>query len=208
MKNQFVIDSCNELKNLLESNNINFCLSPQSYFDLQKAKSINFHNIRITLYWKDYINIKAKFPEQFKDNESADHFSLSPFFIAKNGIIPIDLIIETNEIKFHELYSKKHRKHLVYSYLNHKPFFKLFNLIGAKRIKQTDFINLVFEQRYNGYLITNNSFEGFFFFKNLNYINLSAFEKDGVHFKFFSEYLNQKDYKIIKKGQSRLRGED
>ncbi|MGV2392638.1 UNVERIFIED_CONTAM: hypothetical protein O8I53_06530 [Campylobacter lari] len=116
--------SFEKLMKFLEELKINYSLSQETInFFYAYGTDFNEKNIRICLYYEDFILLHKKFSNYFIYNEENPSRNLAPFFTVYNEKIFIDLLIPTNDLKLKKLKNKFFYNHLILNGDNKKNIF-------------------------------------------------------------------------------------
>lgn len=178
------------LLNFLSEQNINYSISKYTIDAIKKTESsFNKNDIRITLYYKDFLLLSTKYPNYFVSLENNIEKDLSPYFTVMNEKIFIDLIIPTDDKKILNLSKQKIYKWLLYFGKNKRNFFLWLINLRKKRVKMIDLITLFESNRYTKMLVTFSSVNNFKKYDNLDFNNMKKVQINNEYFPVFKEFV-------------------
>ncbi|VEU75611.1 Uncharacterised protein [Mycoplasmopsis maculosa] len=179
------------LLNFLSEQNINYSISKYTIDAIKKTESsFSRNDIRITLYYKDFLLLSTKYPNYFVSLENNIEKDLSPYFTVMNEKIFIDLIIPTDDKKILNLSKQKIYKWLLYFGKNKRNFFLWLINLRKKRVKMIDLITLFESNRYTKMLVTFSSVNNFKKYDNLDFNNMKKVQINNEYFPVFKEFTD------------------
>lgn len=183
----------NEFKKLLELNKIPYSLSPMTARVISKNEKVTPDNFRISLWWKDFFDLKYFNNSIFLTNDETNEKDLSPFFKYQNKRIYIDLIVGTTKEKCKNLYSFKTHNRLLFWGKNKinlatKMFGSKSKIFGLKEL-----INTIKEDIFLRLIVLSSCHDDFRFFSDLNWKTVELVKINDEYFPVFSQFLKTEE---------------
>ncbi|VEU78131.1 hypothetical protein [Mycoplasmopsis columbinasalis] len=185
-----------ELHQICQKNECFLTLSPDSFLQLQKNPNLPLEKIRYSLYWADYFFLASNHQNQFMaQDKTAESTSLVHLFKYENQKIYLDLIFPTTPQQYHDLMLRKNRKRMELAYSHSKTLSQKIKFFRTKPMDMNDFVKIILNTRYEGFLIQGENFNNYRFYEDLNpnFVNtIKQYDLVYNYFKIFEKDIKNK----------------
>ncbi|TQC51472.1 hypothetical protein E1I18_02180 [Mycoplasmopsis mucosicanis] len=184
--NNVQINAIKYFEHLSKANGIHWSLSPDFVKALINMK-LNGQYFGICLYWADFIKLQSRFPEYFKYDVVSSSRNWLPFYLYDGQIFYIQLIVGTSETMIKKL-DKKMINALKFWSNSKRSIWTYFKGKGLPKPTVNSIVMAFLDPKPTQFLVINNVYEKFKFYKNLNWNNLDYIEYEGQKFPCLSNF--------------------